>query len=209
MKTYAIATKGVFLTYCYFAIDEKSGHGFLIDCGAQGREVAGLIRSRGWVIEKILLTHGHFDHTGGIMQLREELDVPVWIHEDGKQYLSDPVINLSREYGRDIVIDDAHCFRDSDVFTLDGNPDEHLEAIHIPGHTRDSSMFHDKKAHTAYVGDTIFKGQPGSWGFPTGDKSLLLDSIRSKIMTLPDETILFSGHSGQTTVGSERGLYMI
>lgn len=207
MKTYAIATRGVFVTYCYFAIDEKSGHGFLIDCGAQGKEVADLIKAQGWTIEKILLTHGHFDHTGGIQKLREELNIPVWIHENGKQYLEDPVINLSAEHGRDVIIDNAHYFKDGDLFVLEGNPDECLQVAHIPGHTRDSSMFYDKKAHTAYVGDAIFKGQPGIWSFPTGDKDKLLSSIRNKIMALPDNTVLCSGHSAQTTVGAERKLY--
>ena len=207
MRTYAIATRGVFTTYCYFAIDENSGHGFLIDCGAHGREVAELIHSRGWIIEEILLTHGHFDHTGGIKELQKELDIPVWIHESGKDYLTDPVVNLSAEYGADVIIEDANYFTDGHVFRLEADPSKSLTAIHIPGHTRDSSMFYDEAGHTAYVGDAIFKGQPGIWSFPTGDKEKLLSSIKTRIMTLPDDTILCSGHSGQTTVDAEKVLY--
>ena len=69
-----VPVKGYFEVNCYFWIDDETKHGFLIDPGAQGHELMRLCRKNGWIIEKILLTHGHFDHIGGIAAIREEAD---------------------------------------------------------------------------------------------------------------------------------------
>jgi len=89
MNVYKIPVRGYFEVNSYFLIEEDTGHGFLIDPGAQGAALAQIIRSKVWTIEKILLTHGHFDHTGGIEAIRRELDIPVYIHENGADYLED------------------------------------------------------------------------------------------------------------------------
>ena len=95
MNVYKIPGRGYFEVNSYFLIDEDTGHGFLIDPGAQGNEIARIIQSKVWTIEKILLTHGHFDHTGGIEALQRQLGLPVYIHENGAAYLSDTCLNLS------------------------------------------------------------------------------------------------------------------
>ena len=79
MNVYKIPVRGYFEVNSYFLIDEDTGHGFLIDPGAQGNEIARIIQSKVWTIEKILLTHGHFDHTGGIEALQRQLGLPVYI----------------------------------------------------------------------------------------------------------------------------------
>ena len=71
-----VPVKGVFEENCYFFIDDPTKHGFVIDPGAQGEGLLRLIRKEGWTIEKILLTHGHFDHTGAVDLLRKELGIP-------------------------------------------------------------------------------------------------------------------------------------
>lgn len=87
MNVYKVPVKGYYAVNSYFLIDEDTGHGFLIDPGAQGAALVQIIRSKVWTIEKILLTHGHFDHTGGIEAIRRELNIPVYIHENGATYL--------------------------------------------------------------------------------------------------------------------------
>ena len=208
MNVYKIPVRGYFEVNSYFLIDEDTGHGFLIDPGAQGAALAQIIRSKVWTIEKILLTHGHFDHTGGIEAIRRELDIPVYIHENGADYLEDTRLNLSEYCGEHVVVRDAHFFQDGALFSLEGHAAPVLTAVHTPGHTPDSTTFYDAADGLAFVGDTIFKGGPGTVQYPGGDRRQLVKSIVQQILRLPDNTTLYSGHSEKTTVGAEKRLYI-
>ena len=203
---YSLPVTGVFVTNCYFDIDEETGHGFLIDPGAEGKKLAGIIRQKGWTIEKILLTHGHFDHWGGVNELQKQFDIPVMIHENGKAFLSDTRLNLSKFCRVDMTLEGAGTFRDGDMISLnDGNIT--LKVLHTPGHTVDSVVLYNKSEGAAFVGDTIFQGAVGGTDYPTSDSRQLFRSIREKILTLPGETALLSGHSEVTTVGEEQRFY--
>ena len=158
----------------------------------------------GDVIEKILLTHGHFDHTGGVEVLARELSVSYYIHENGEKFLEDVRYNLSIHCNRRVVLNNAKYLKDGDTITLEANPEIKLEVIHTPGHTPDSVVFYDKKENIAFVGDTIFKGSIGNSEYPGGNGQELSASIINKIFTLPPETVLYSGHSDKTTVGTEK-----
>lgn len=204
---YTVPVKGVFETNCYFYIDEATGHGFLIDPGAQGMALSNLIRRQGWHMEKILLTHGHFDHTGGIASLRGELSIPVMAFENADLYLLDPYKNLSRHCGPDVTVPGAEFFHDGDLLTLQANPDCSLRVLWTPGHTEDSVIFYSEKDGAAFVGDTIFKGSIGNFSYPGGNREQLLRSIRETVFSLPEDTTLLSGHSEPTTVGEEKRRY--
>ena len=203
---YTLPVRGVFETNCYFDIDDKTNHGFLIDPGAEGEKLVELILEHGWTIEMILLTHGHFDHFGGVEALRDALGLPVMIHEEGKEYLARPELNLSRFCGCDLTVEGAEYFRDGDVLSLrKGNLS--LRVLHTPGHTNDSCVLYHAETGTAFVGDTIFRDSMGNPNYPTGNRQRLLNSIRNAILTLPAETLLCSGHSAPTTVGREKCHY--
>ena len=90
---------------------------------------------------------------------------------------------------------------------MEANPDFPLRVIYTPGHTADSVTYYSAPDHAAFVGDTIFKGSIGSTQYPGGDPVALRQSIDIRIFTLPGDTILCSGHSGQTTVGTEKKRY--
>lgn len=201
---YCVPVRGVFETNCYFYVDEDR-HAFLIDPGAQGEELLGLIREQGWMPEAILLTHGHFDHIGGIAAIREQLDIPVLIHENGERILENPEINLSAQCGVPMTVRPDRYLRDGDTLKLNGK--DVLRVIHTPGHTADSVILYSGSDQAAFVGDTIFKGSCGNYRYPTGDYRTLMNSIRERIMTLPDGTTLLSGHSEPTTVGAEKKFY--
>jgi len=203
-----VPVKGYFEVNSYFWVDEETKHGFLIDPGAQGHELMQLCHTNGWIIEKILLTHGHFDHIGGIAAIREEMDIPVYIHEAGEAYLTDTHLNLSRYCHCDMTVHGAKHFRDGDVFRLESNPACSLRVIHTPGHTPDSAVFYDEQHNIAFVGDTIFKGSRGNDQYPGGNGRQLISSIRQRILTLPDETRLLSGHSDETSIGAEKHYYL-
>ena len=204
-----VSVKGYFEENTFFYIDNRTKHGFIIDPGAQGNVLLSMIRKNGWTVEKILLTHGHFDHTGAVDEIRDALHIPVLAHERSDEYLLDDEKNLSALCGPPIVIRNAEYIHDGDIISLEAVDDFSLQVIYTPGHTTDSVTFYSRRDKVAFVGDTIFKGSIGNHQYPGGNLRDLETSIIKRIFTLPDETILCSGHSGQTTVGTEKRRYGI
>ncbi len=202
-----VPVKGYFEENCFFYIDDRTKHGFIIDPGAQADRLLDLIGGKGWTIEKILLTHGHFDHMGAVDEIRDALGIPVYAHLRSDEYLLDARKNLSALCGSPIIVRDAEYLDDGDVVSLNDDPDFALKVIYVPGHTTDSVMFYSEADHVAFVGDTIFKGSIGNYQYPGGNADDLQRSIIRQIFTLPDQTILCSGHSERTTVGDEKRRY--
>ena len=202
-----VPVKGYFEENCFFYIDDKTRHGFLIDPGAEAGRLLSLIRREGWVIEAILLTHGHFDHTGAVNELRDVLGTPVYAHEDADRYLLNPRMNLSAFCVGNWTMKNVEYLREGDIISLDANSDFSLRVIHTPGHTTDSVVYYSEKDRVAFVGDTIFKGSIGNYQYPGGDRQDIAESIIGKIFTLPDDTVLYSGHSEETSVGIEKRRY--
>lgn len=202
-----VPVKGYFEENCFFYIDDRTKHGFIIDPGAQAKGLLEIIRENQWTIEKVLLTHGHFDHTGAVNELRKALQIPVFAYENADNYLLDTRMNLSSLCGEHVIVRDVNYLKDGDTVSLLSDPRFVLKVIHTPGHTPDSVVYYSAQDHVAFVGDTIFKGAVGNYQYPGGNPEDLQRSIIEKIFTLPDDTVLCSGHSGQTTVGAEKRRY--
>ena len=189
----------------YFYIDETTKHGFVIDPGADGKRLAEYAASKGYVIEKILLTHGHGDHMYGAEALRAETGAPIVMHKEGKIYANDPNWNLSAALcGEGISFEADEYLEDHAEIVLSANPDFKVKMIHVPGHTKDGVAYYIEKEGLAFVGDIIFAGSVGRSDFPGGSSTTLYNEIRNRIFTLPDETVLLPGHGMQTTVVRER-----
>ena len=191
-------------TNAYFYIDNETKHGFLIDPGAQAGKLLGMIREKGFIIERILLTHGHFDHIGAVEELRKALNIPVCMQANGRAYAENPVWNLSAQTEAPITLSDVTYLADYSTVSLAATSACDLTIIPVPGHTTDGAMYYMAKDGVAFVGDSIFEGSYGRTDMYGGDEATLLQNIRDKILTLPDETILLSGHSGPTTVREEK-----
>ena len=191
-------------TNAYFYIDEKTKSGFLIDPAAEAEKLIQIIKENGWTIEKMLITHGHFDHIGAVETLYRELKIPYIAHQNGKDYLTDGRLNLGDYCGRTFDLEKAEYVNDGDEIALEADPSVTVKVLHTPGHTPDSVLYYDAANKTAFVGDTIFKDSMGATHFPGGNFAQLQQSIRQKVLTLPEDTVLYSGHSEPTTVGYEK-----
>ena len=197
-----------FVENCFFYVDDTTKHGFIIDPGAQAEKLLGMIREKGWIIEKILLTHGHFDHIGAVNEIRSALKIPVLAYKSDDDYLRDPEWNLSPSFGLSIIIENTESIKDGQIIRLDADPAFSLKVIYTPGHTTDSVIYYSERDRAAFVGDTIFKDSIGNYQLPGGNFAAIQKSIMERIFTLPDDTVLYSGHTEQTTVGTEKRRYL-
>ena len=186
----------------YFYIDDETRHGFLIDPGAEADKLLRTIEYQKLMIEKILLTHGHFDHIGAVEELQKKLHVPVYMQINGADYVENPDWNLSQE----IILKGVNYIDDCEII-LKANPKFKLQMISTPGHTTDGAIFYNADDSIAFVGDTIFQGSYGRTDFAGGNEKILFESITKKILTLPDDTILYPGHGESTTVKAEKIFY--
>ena len=197
-----IPVRGVFETNAYLYADDDTGRGFVIDPGAMPECLLDRIEARGVCVDHILLTHGHFDHMGAAGTLSQALGVPVRMASSGRPFAEDPQLNLSAACGLRIVLASPAYFdaESRPAFTAGRLA---LEAFPAPGHTPDSVVYYSRCGGIAFVGDTVFRGAPGTPEFPGGDERALAGTLAGVIASLPEGTVLYSGHSGPTTVGRE------
>jgi len=189
----------------YLAHLDGDPHCVVIDPGFDHAAIAGQIESAKLEPAAILNTHGHADHIAGNRALKDRFpDCPVVIGRGDAEKLIDPHQNLSRPFGFDVASPPADkLVQDGDIYRAAGLE---LDVLGVPGHSAGHVVFLWKGADpwVAFVGDVLFQGGIGRTDFPDGDTELLLESIRSKLYTLPDETVILPGHGPQTTIGEEK-----
>ena len=206
---YVVPVQGPILTNSYLYADDATKHAFVIDPGFEPERIVAAVRDKGLTVERVLVTHGHFDHIGAARDVAQTLGVPICAGERSRKYFRDPTYNLSRQFfppdGFTIPEDEVTFLADDAVISL-SEGSLALRLVPTPGHTEDGVMYvAETEPHLAFVGDTIFRASYGATHFPGGDERTLLASIQERILTLPDDTDLLSGHSEPTTVGEEKG----
>lgn len=194
-------TLGQYMTNCYFLYREGSSDTIIIDPADSGAYLYDKLKEKGFDIKAILLTHGHFDHIFGVEALQKKTGSKVYACEAEKALLADSGLNVSEGVGRPVTVH-------PDVFLSDGQEldlcDIHIKVIFTPGHTAGSCCFYIEEAGFLIAGDTLFEGSVGRTDLPTGSTRTMMDSIKDKLMALPDETKVYPGHGGSTTIGFER-----
>ena len=145
----------------------------------------------GRTVTAILLTHGHDDHIRYAGEFRELAKAPVFLHKDDWMLWHDVFPGM----------DPDNAILDGDKFTVAGAT---LEAIHTPGHSPGSVSFHLPGEGTLFSGDTLFQGGPGATGRSYSDFPTIIESIRTKLLTLPEQTVVRTGHGDSTTIGAEK-----
>jgi hydroxyacylglutathione hydrolase len=203
-------TLGPYATNCYIVAASAPDGGevsdqpcWIIDASFLPEPIVNTIRDKHLRPEAIILTHAHVDHIAGVAELRRAFPgIPVWMHSAEREWLSDPVLNLSAMWGLSITAPGPdRLLSHAEVLTLAGMP---WRVLHTPGHSPGSiSLVHDF-SHTAIVGDALFNGSIGRTDFPGSSFDQLAASIRTHLYTLASETRVLPGHGPITTIGAER-----
>jgi hydroxyacylglutathione hydrolase len=193
---------GPLQTNCYMLTCNATGKTAVIDPAWDGRLLATKAEEEGWSIDQIWLTHSHFDHVGGLAELKEQCGAPICIHADAVPMLENAVL-AGRMW--QITIPEPppadEILKDGQIVSV-GNL--RLEVLFTPGHAPGHVCFYLASEGVLFDGDVLFQQGIGRTDLPGGDYQTLMDSIQKRLLPLPDETIVFSGHGPTTSIGQER-----
>ena len=182
-------TVGELGTNCYILVNHDLGECVVFDPAAEEEALIEIFHTPEFQLKGIFLTHGHYDHIGAVQALRNTFHVPVYASKvENEEVLNDISANLSGMFGTPITLQADELLRDGQKIDIIGTT---LTCILTPGHTSGGMCYYCEELQSAIVGDTLFCGSVGRTDFPTGNGTVLLDSIRKKLYTLPDETKIF------------------
>ena len=191
----------LFQQNCAILADEDTKEAFLIDPGDEPGIILAEIDRLQVKVKAILITHAHLDHVSALAEVKEALNVPAYMHP-GEQDLYDSIDKQAALFGlpapRKTTID--HPLAEGMQLTLGGYT---FEVLETPGHSPASVSFYIPKANRVIAGDTLFRRSIGRTDLPGGSLQRLLKSIRTKLLTLPPDTEVYSGHGPETTIREE------
>ena len=187
---------------CFIIYSENTKKAAVIDPGGEAERIMSAVNRAGLTVEAIINTHGHADHILGNNKLKELTGAPLLIHKDDADMLCSSARNLSAYIGGAVSCGPAdRLLTDGEVLNIG---DFTLKVLHTPGHTPGGISLLAEADKAVFVGDTLFAESIGRTDFPGGSYSQLIESIKTKLMTLDDEVKAYPGHGPATTIGWER-----
>jgi glyoxylase-like metal-dependent hydrolase (beta-lactamase superfamily II) len=194
-------TNGAFAQNCYIVADRSAREAVLVDPGEEADLFLARLRSEGLTLRGIWLTHAHLDHVLGVGRVVGQTGVEIWLHPEDRRLYDAAPMQAGAMLGIDLdpLPPPDHALAHGDTLRVGGCA---FEVRHAPGHSPGHVILVGEGV--ALVGDVVFAGSVGRTDLPGGDAATLLESIREQVLTLPDDTVLHTGHGPETTVGRER-----
>jgi hydroxyacylglutathione hydrolase len=213
---------GSWAANCYVAATGPRSECVVVDPGQDSADgIAEIVREHGLKPVAVLLTHGHLDHMWSVTPVAGTYDATAWIHPADRHLLADPLAGISRETAA-MLLGGRHEFVEPDRVAelADGQTLEvaglRITIDHTPGHTGGSVVFRapypstrsgpggEDVSEVMFAGDLLFAGSIGRTDLPGGDHAAMLETLRHKVLTLPDDVVVLPGHGEQTSIGRER-----
>lgn len=189
----------------YIVHRHGSKDAIVIDPGLEPHLISQMLQRHQLHVVAILNTHGHGDHIAGNADMKEAFpDAPLMIGTNDAVMLTDPMLNMSKPFGMDVTSPEAdRLLNEDEELDIAGIK---MQVKDVPGHSPGHIVFilHDEQPKIVFGGDTLFQGSVGRTDLPGGSHQKLIDGIRTKILTLPDDTIVYPGHGDATTVEVEK-----
>ena len=196
---------GAVQTNCYFVYDEEQQgaekDAIVFDAADQGATIYERLKTKGFRVAGILLTHAHFDHIWGVQELRARSGAKVYAYEGERPLCESADLNVSADVGRACTVKPNQYVKDGEEITIAGMT---CKVIATPGHTIGSCCYYFEEAGILLSGDTLFEESVGRSDLPTGSTGELVRSVKEKLFVLPDETKVYPGHGDATTIGHEK-----
>ena len=192
---------GAVQTNFYYLWREGSTDAVAVDPGDYGKEICEALREKGLSVCAILVTHAHFDHFLGVKAMKEISGAPVYAPLRDKPLFDHPEMSGSLMGFPVTEMPADYYVREGEEITAGGIT---FKVLETPGHTEGSCCFYIEEGHLLLSGDTLFAESVGRTDFPTGSMSKLVRSIKEKLFVLPDDTKVYPGHMGLTTIGHEK-----
>jgi len=190
---------GPFASNCYIVGSQSNKEGMIIDPGDEAKQILKRVKDLGLDIKFIALTHGHIDHTGALKEVKEATGAEVAVHGDDAKSLNNQLVAIAFGLSYPAPPPPDRLLKGGDSIDVG---DLHFEVLHTPGHTPGGICLLGEGV--VFSGDTLFNYGVGRTDLPGGSSSQLMNSIQTKLMTLPDNTIVYPGHGSDTTIGAER-----
>jgi hydroxyacylglutathione hydrolase len=193
---------GPFQENCYIIGDEASGVGALVDPGDEAARIAMAVEGTGLEIGSIIVTHTHIDHVGAVVALVDEYTCPVLMHAEAEpmlEQLPTQALMMGLRFGKVPTVD--RYVEDEEILEVG---DLRLRSLYTPGHAPGHLAFYVEDEGLVLSGDALFAGSVGRVDLPGGSMEVLMRSIEERLLTLPDQTVVCSGHGPRTTIGNER-----
>lgn len=193
-------------TNCYVIVDEATKEAMVIDPASEANKIIEMLEILEAKLKYIYLTHCHGDHTGAVVDLQNKYGAKVLIERKESENLRNPSITLNYYIGiPDIKLEEDSRIDDNDLIHLG---ELEFKVIHTPGHTNGSTSLYCEKEKMVFSGDTMFHGTWGRTDLPTGGIVEIMDSITNKLLTLPEDTIVYPGHGKSTMIREEKPIYL-
>ena len=190
---------GPFATNCYIVGSESNREGMIVDPADKAKEILKKVEDLQLDIKLITLTHGHIDHIGALKKIKEATGAEVAIHGDDAKSLRNQLMRMLFGFFYPTPPPPDRVLKDGDSIEVG---DLHFSVLHTPGHTPGGICLLGEGV--VFSGDTLFNHSVGRTDLPGGSYNKLMNSIQTRLMTLPDETIVYPGHGPETTIGAER-----